>query len=97
MRVLEQVDPGVVVGAGMDQALDHPQQRPLSRVRVHARSRTVRIGHREELMTEATLAYTCLADHPDHHPAAVSCLLERRIERRELIPASNEPREAARA
>ena len=49
MRVLEQVDPGVLVGAGMDEALDHSEQRPLSRVGVHTRSRTVRIGYREEV------------------------------------------------
>ena len=49
MRVLEQVDPRVVVRAGMHQALDHLEQRPLPSLRIDARSRAVWVGHREEV------------------------------------------------
>ena len=49
VHVLEQVDPGLALAAGMNQALDHLQQRPLARVRVHARRRAMRVGHGEEV------------------------------------------------
>src|SRR5438105_3672113 len=58
---------------------------------------TASAGALEELVAETALADARLADYADHHTAAAACLLERSIERRQLVPAPHEPREAARA
>ena len=91
----------LLVGVGLRDAevvahhLQHRQERDLLAVRLalslDRRGCPACAARSSELVAEAALADTRLADHPDHRAAAAPCLLERRFQRRQLVAAPHEP------